>query len=110
MQGLRRISSTEQIHQFVKLWHLVQQFHLADRPDEMRWRFNANGNYSAQSAYQMQFTGSFADYERASVWSVKAENKCKMFCWLILQNKLWAADRVVKHDDQANQILSAVQN
>jgi hypothetical protein len=27
-----------------------------------------------------------------------------MFCWLILQNKLWTTYTVVKHDGQANQI------
>jgi hypothetical protein len=83
---------------------LVQQFHLADRPDEIKWRFSANGNYSSQLTYQVQFSGSVADYEWARLWSTKAENKCKMFCWLILQNKLWTADRVLKHGGHANQI------
>jgi hypothetical protein len=97
MKGLRRISSIEQIHQFVKLWSLLQQVHLVDRPYEIRWRFNTNGKYSSKSAYQVQFSGSFADFDWARLWSAKAENKCKMFCWLVLQNKLWTSDQILKH-------------
>jgi hypothetical protein len=92
------------IHQFVKLWNMVQQFHLSDRPDEIMWRFTASGKYSSQSAYQIQFTGSFMDHDWGNLWRAKVENKCKMFWWLILQNKLWTADRVIKHGGQGNQI------
>jgi hypothetical protein len=35
---------------------------------------------------------------------VKAENKCKIFCWLFLQNKLWTADRIISTGGQSNPI------
>jgi hypothetical protein len=34
--------------------------------------------------YLTQFYGSFNDYEWSKLWAAKAENKCKMFGWLIL--------------------------
>jgi hypothetical protein len=51
----------------------------------------------------VQFHGSFADFEWGQLWSAKAENTCKVFAWLVLQNRLWKADRI-KHGGQANAI------
>jgi hypothetical protein len=56
------------------------------------------------SAYAVQFYGSFAGHNWDSVWKARAENKCKFFSWLALQNRLWTADRIVKHGGQANTI------
>jgi hypothetical protein len=55
------------------------------QPDDIPWRFTANGKYSTRSTYIAQFQESFADHEWESLWAVKEENKCKLFCWLILQ-------------------------
>jgi hypothetical protein len=38
--------------------------------------------------------GSSADYDWGSLWKTKTEQKCKLFGWPILQNKLWTADRI----------------
>jgi hypothetical protein len=62
------------------------------------------GNYSTSSAYTIPFVGSFADYEWEMLWKSKAENKCKLFCWFIMQNKLWTADRFNKHGEHTNAI------
>jgi hypothetical protein len=101
MSGLRRISTTEEVSQFVNLWHLLSQTRLTDRTDSIAWRFTSTGKYSAKSAYSVQFHGSFADHNWQSIWKAKAENKCKFFCWLALQNRLWTADRIIKHGGQS---------
>jgi hypothetical protein len=62
---------------------------LLDEADAISCRFTPNGEYSVRSAYATQFAGSFADYEWTKLWQAKAENKCKIFSWLILQNKVW---------------------
>jgi hypothetical protein len=63
-----------------------------------------NGNYSSHSAYEMQFHGSHTDYEWHRVWSAKVQTKCKLFVWLLLQNRLWTADRLNNHGRQTNTI------
>jgi hypothetical protein len=73
-------------------------------PDDISWKFMANGQHSANSAYHEQFQGSFADHDWTKLWATKVEGKCKMFCWLILQNILWTTDRIVKHGGTANPI------
>ncbi|TVU02801.1 hypothetical protein EJB05_51684, partial [Eragrostis curvula] len=103
-RGLQRLSTTEEVDQYVQLW--IQQTQLTDQRDDIVWRFTANGCYSAQSAYLIQFAGSFADHDWQRVWKAKAENKCKFFCWLLLQNKLWTADRIISKGGQANPICT----
>jgi hypothetical protein len=68
------------------------------------WRFTSNGKYSTKSAYAIQFAGSFPDYEWSKMWKAKVGSKCKFFSWLLLQNKLWTADRLIKHGGTANPI------
>jgi hypothetical protein len=77
---------------------------LTDQRDEFKWRFSPDGKYSTRSAYNMQFQGAFADFEWDHVWKLKTEEKCRFFSWLFLQNKLWTADRIIKHGGQVNSI------
>jgi hypothetical protein len=88
IRGLQRISSTAQLQQFVRLWTLLQQVQLSEQPNEVCWRFTASGKYSSKSAYIIQFAGIFADHSWMGVWRAKVEEKCKIFFWLILQNRL----------------------
>jgi hypothetical protein len=48
--------------------------------------------------------GPFPDFEWTHIWYAKVENKCKVFSWLILQNRLWTADRILKCGGQPNPI------
>jgi hypothetical protein len=44
--------------QFVQLWALIQRVRLhAEVDDEFAWKLTANGQYSAESAYKLQFFG-----------------------------------------------------
>lgn len=63
----------------------------------------ANSVYSATSAYAAQFYGLIENPQLRRAWDVKAEGKLKFFPWLILQNRVWTADRLAArgwpHDD-----------
>jgi hypothetical protein len=62
MQGLRRISTTSQVQQFVHLWPLLRDVRLVHRSDDIQWHFTANGTFT-KYAYQVQFM----DLSRTSI-------------------------------------------
>jgi hypothetical protein len=74
------------------------------QPDTIAWKLTTNGSYSANSAYKIQFQGSYANHDWKRIWTAKVDEKCKIFGWLILQNRMWTADRIVKHGGDANSI------
>jgi hypothetical protein len=104
MRGLQRISAPEQLTEFVKLWALVAQVRCTGQSNRVPWRFTKNGVYSSLSANHTQFLGAFADHDWRRIWNSKVENKCKLFSWLLLQNRLWTADRLARHAGQTNTI------
>jgi hypothetical protein len=99
-----RNATSAEINQFVTLWTLIRHINFTDQEDGIEWRFKANGQYSTKLAYTIQFAGSFGEHEWNKMWRAKLENKCKFFSWLLLQNKLWTADRLIKHGAIANPI------
>jgi hypothetical protein len=55
--------------QFLDLWTLCQGVQLHEAvDDDITWNITANGQYSAKSAYKVQFIGSAASYLHKSVW------------------------------------------
>jgi hypothetical protein len=60
------------------------------------WKLTANGEYSAKSAYVVQFIGSTTSIMHKTVWKVWATPKAKFFAWLLMQNRVWTADRLQK--------------
>jgi hypothetical protein len=102
MRGLHQISTQEETNQFIHLWQMLRQVQLTNQADSITWQFTTDGNYSTTSAYTIQFVGLFANYEWVGMWKVKVEHKCRLFYWLILQNKIWTADRIIKTGDQPN--------
>jgi hypothetical protein len=101
-RGLQRITSTEDINNFVGLWKWLREVTLSAQEDAITWRFSSNGIYSSSSAYNIQFLGSTSDFIWAQLWRAKTETKMKFFCWLVMQNKLRTADRILKHGGQTN--------
>ena len=63
--------------EFVKLWDLVQAQQLNDQDDQIRWKWTADGNYSAKSAYLAQFMGSYSDIMANSIWKAHTEANSK---------------------------------
>jgi hypothetical protein len=62
MHGLRRMTNGAQIRQFAELWHLLRGIQLNSQPDQIQWRFSADGQYSSRSANMMQFKGPYMTY------------------------------------------------
>lgn len=81
------------IVEFVKLWFLVQDIQLNDQPDEITWKWTANGK-SEKSAYLVQCHGSYSQFDTTVIWKAKAEGKQKLHTWLALQDGLPTADNL----------------
>jgi hypothetical protein len=87
--------SIEHLVQFVQLWVIIQHVHLnLDEEDDITWKLTSNGQYSAASAYKMQFFGLIDSSLYNMVWKPWAPPKVKNHAWLVLQNRLWMADRL----------------
>jgi hypothetical protein len=53
------MTTAEEMAELVNLWGLVQTVQLQQHEDTIMWRWTSNGMYTAKSAYQIQFRGSF---------------------------------------------------
>jgi len=78
-RGLWRMTTVQEMAEFVILWDLVQQVQLTDGTDEIRWRWTADGIYTSKSAYLAQFNGSYSTYNGNDLWKAQAEGKHKFF-------------------------------
>lgn len=93
--GLHRISQQAELTQFLSLWHQVQQVTLsAGTEDSISWLWNDSKRYSAASAYQCQFAGSFTNLHFDKLWSAKVEPKCQFFMWLWLRGRILTNDNL----------------
>lgn len=66
--------------------------------DTIIWTRTSSGEYTAKSAYDMPFDGGLASLFPKMVWKVWAPSKCKFFMWLLLQNRVWTADRLLQRE------------
>jgi hypothetical protein len=93
-RGLWRMSTAEQMVEFVCLWSLVQEVQFNDSPDAIRWKWTADGCYSAKSAYNIQFAGSYCSFDAKAIWKAKTEGKHRFFMWLLVHEKILTADNL----------------
>uniref|UniRef100_A0A453PZ75 Reverse transcriptase zinc-binding domain-containing protein n=1 Tax=Aegilops tauschii subsp. strangulata TaxID=200361 RepID=A0A453PZ75_AEGTS len=85
------------IQQFAKLWEMLAGVTLRnDMQDTISWKFTTNGEYSASTAYLAQFADLTYNTNNATIWKMWAPPKCKFFAWLVLQNRVWTADRLTR--------------
>jgi mannosylglycoprotein endo-beta-mannosidase len=101
-RGLWRMSSVQEMAEFVVLWDLVHDFQLSEQPDGMRWRWTINGEYSSKSAYRAQLQGSYFSFDVDSIWKAHAESKHKFFGWLLVQSKLLTTDKLTLRNCPCN--------
>jgi hypothetical protein len=86
---------------YVMLWIMVEaaSFNpLGTADDQITWTRAANGRYSAKSAYLLQFEGCVESSFQKQAWEVWAPSRCKFFIWLLLQNRIWTADRLLARE------------
>jgi len=67
-RGLWRMSSVEEMADFVALWDLIQELQLTMEEDQISWRWTADGVYTAKSAYEAQFRGSYYSFLPSAIW------------------------------------------
>lgn len=93
-RGLWRMTTLQEMSEFVVLWDLVQNA-LTDQEDSIRWRWTAEGQYTAKSAYLVQLQGTVTTVQGNNIWRAYAEGKLKFFAWLLVQSKLLTADNLL---------------
>jgi hypothetical protein len=85
----------EHITQFANLWERLSTIHDNEEAhDSITWKLTTHDCYSSSSAYNMRFEGLKNSTMPTMVWKPWATPKCKVFTWLVLQNRVWAADRL----------------
>jgi hypothetical protein len=47
-----------------------------------------------EGAYRAQFLGSHTRHKVSHIWTTRSENKCKLFTWILIQNKLLTTDNL----------------
>ena len=92
-----KITNTTQLEEFVSLWIRIQGVFLNSKiEDSITWKWTPNGIYSARSAYWAHFIGSFRSFNTDIIWRTRAENKCKVFAWILIQDKILTADNLTR--------------
>ena len=94
-RGLWRMSTADEMVEFVLLWEKVQEVFFSDEPDRIIWKWTKNGLYSSKSAYEIQFVGSYCTFNSFALLKAKAEGKHCFFGWLFLQEKIQTADNLL---------------
>jgi hypothetical protein len=59
--------------------------------DKIRWRFDPSGEYTASSAYLLQFEGSVASPVAPLIWTGWVSGKCRFFLWTTEKNRILTA-------------------
>jgi len=91
------ITTTTQLQEFVGLWTRLQNVQLQpDVQDTIIWKWTAEGAYSTSSAYMIQFRGSHRKFQHELIWKARLENKCKIHAWILMHDKILAADNLQK--------------
>ena len=85
------------IQEFATLWGMLADVTLNQgSQDTITWKFTNSGEYSASSAYMVQFVGLSFCPMNATIWKMWAPSKCNFFAWLIFQNRVWTANRLLR--------------
>jgi hypothetical protein len=90
---LSRGLQPEMIGEVAELAMLLDEVTLNEEDqDKIRWRFEASGEYSASSAYLIQFEGAITSDIAPMIWEGWAPGKCRFFLWTAELNRILTAD------------------
>jgi hypothetical protein len=85
--------------EYIMLWIVIDEADLDltdNRVDEIAWTRTTSGEYSTRSAYQIQFHGSITSDFQSLIWWVWSTSRYRFFIWLMLQKRVWTADRLMQ--------------
>ena len=96
VQDLRGRITTDLLPTFVQLWQAAAALNLVDgMADAFSWRCTDSGSFSVASAYRLQFAGSLTSPLLAPIWRAWAPAKHRLLAWLMVQNRVLTADRLM---------------
>jgi hypothetical protein len=84
----------DELGQYLKIWRMLEPFQLNDQPDQLTWKWTADGDYSAKSCYLATFHGSIKFSPWKLIWKTWAPPRIRFFLWQALKNRCWTADRL----------------
>jgi hypothetical protein len=90
------------MNEYVTLSIAIASTPLTEQHDQITWRWTANGQFSAASAYNCQFNGSYSYFLATKISKAKAEPKYKFFAWLVLHNRALTVDNMLKKNWPCN--------
>jgi hypothetical protein len=93
------LQTLQEIQEYVELWEQISSTQLIEnREDTIRWKWTNDGEYTTQSAYCVQFEGSYSKLKLSPIWRAKAEPKCRFFAWTLLHKKILTANNLIKRN------------
>jgi hypothetical protein len=78
--------------QYISVWSRLQGFHLDQ--DRFIWKWTANQQYSASSAYKVFFLGQSSIPGARELCKTAAPPRCKFFISLALLDRCWTSERL----------------
>jgi hypothetical protein len=68
IRSIARLSTPVQLSQYLEVWDTVVNMHLTPgQPDSISWSLSTDGAYSASSAYEAQFLGSYTRFHASKI-------------------------------------------
>jgi exonuclease III len=97
VQDIQGHRSVAVMAEYLEIWDMIQEVVLQPEVEDVhKWRFEASGVFSTQSAYKAFFIGSVQFEPYNLIWGNWAPRKCKFFLWLVAHNRCWTADRLAR--------------
>uniref|UniRef100_A0A8I6WU71 Reverse transcriptase domain-containing protein n=1 Tax=Hordeum vulgare subsp. vulgare TaxID=112509 RepID=A0A8I6WU71_HORVV len=87
-----------EIGEYLRLWHMIAETVLTDARDSIRWKWTANGEYSAKSAYLATFHGSARCQAWKLTWKCWAPPRVRFFHSFANLDRCWTADRLARRN------------
>ncbi|WVZ83331.1 hypothetical protein U9M48_030492 [Paspalum notatum var. saurae] len=101
------INTESEIKEYVELWEAISEVQRGENAeDQIRWKWTADGEYSAASAYKIQFASVYCKTKISPIWKARAEPKCRFFAWTLLHKNILTADNLQKKGWPNNPLCS----
>ncbi|RLM54729.1 hypothetical protein C2845_PM10G10510 [Panicum miliaceum] len=79
---------------YLHLWQRLEEVQLQpDLEDTVRWKWSADGCYSAKTAYQALRIGRIPFQGADRIWKTWAPPRVNLFFWSACRRRIWTADR-----------------
>jgi hypothetical protein len=90
-------SGEVELREFVSLWQAIGNMQeLNGLEDTITWKWSADGQYSASSAYNIQFSSNYSTMNLCPIWKAMVEPRCRFFAWTLLHKRILTADNLLK--------------